>query len=70
MSEYIFTFGYGQIRQGKCVRVQGDYKEARRKMVERYGTTWAFQYPAEEWDQWKKDPNRAWFMETEIPFGE
>ena len=40
------------------------------KMFEKYGTQWAFQYSAEEWDSWKKDPTRAWFMETEIPFEE
>ena len=68
MSEYIFTFGCGHLNEGKCVRVQGDYAEAREKMVDKYGLKWAFQYPAEEWDEWKKDPERAWFMEKEIPF--
>ena len=68
MSEYIFTFGYGHPNEGCCVRIEGDYGEARQKMVDKYGLQWAFQYPAEEWDAWKKDSNRAWFMEKEIPF--
>lgn len=70
MNEWVFTFGSGQRNAGKCVRIRGDYHEARRTMMEKYGTQWAFQYSAEEWDKWKKDPNRAWFMETEVPFGE
>lgn len=70
MTEWVFTFGYGQQNAGKCVRIKGDYHEARRKMIEKYGVQWAFQYSAEEWDKWKKDPSRAWFMEKEVPFGE
>lgn len=69
-SEWVFTFGSGQVNEGKCVRIKGDYAEARQKMMDRYGTQWAFQYSAEEWDAWKKDPDRAWFMEREIPFDE
>ena len=70
MTEWVFTFGKGQRNAGKCVRIKGDYYEARRKMIEKYGLQWAFQYSAEEWDKWKKDPRLAWFMETEVPFGE
>lgn len=47
-------------------RVKGDYGEARKKMFDRYGDKWAFQYSAEEWDGWKKDPRRAWYMEKEM----
>lgn len=67
-NEWVFTFGCGQPNAGHCVRIKGNYGEARSKMCERYGTVWAFQYAADEWDEWKKNPQRAWMMETEIPF--
>lgn len=69
MNEWIFTFCYGGKLGGHCVRVQGDYGQAREKMVAEYGTEWAFQYSAEEWEAMKIDPHRAWVMETEVPFG-
>lgn len=66
--EYIFTFGQNMELAGCCVRIKGNYIEARTKMIEKYGLKWAFQYDAEEWDSWKKNPERAWWMEKEIPF--
>lgn len=66
---YVFTFGHGQPLAGHCVRVDGDYGEARAKMCDVYGTQWGFQYAEEVWDAWKQDPERAWYMETEVPFG-
>jgi len=65
-NEWIFTFGCGQPNEGCCVRLKGTYGEARKQMVDLFGNRWAFQYSAEEWDAWKKDPNRAWYMEREI----
>lgn len=65
-NEWIFTFGCGQEHEGCCVRIKGTYGEARQEMVNRFGMKWAFQYSAKEWDEWKKDPNRAWYMEREI----
>lgn len=64
--EWIFTFGCGQPNEGKCVRISGTYNEAREEMFRRYGSAWAFQYDAKEWDEWKNDPNRAWCMEREM----
>lgn len=66
--EYIFTFGQGQPLAGHCVRIRGDYAEAREKMIEKFGLKWAFQYDAKQWDEWKDNPERAWYMEKEIPF--
>ena len=66
--EWIFTFGYGQPLEGKCVRIAGTYGEARQKMIKMFGTQWAFQYSAQEWDKWKEDPSRAWMMEKEIEY--
>ncbi len=68
--EWIFTFGFGQPNEGKCVRIQGDYGEARKKMMDLYGPEWGFQYPAEQWEEWKKDPDRAWMMEKEVNINE
>ena len=68
--EYVFTFGCGHPNEGYCVRIKGNYGEAREKMIQKYGLKWAFQYDARQWDEWKKDPDRAWCMEKEIPFEE
>ena len=39
MNDWIFTFGSGQKHEGYYVRVTADsYIDARRKMVEKYGT--------------------------------
>lgn len=51
---YIFTFGCGQLNEGRYVRIRGNYDEARKKMVERYGLNWAFQYSEKEWNDWLK----------------
>ena len=51
MTEWVFTFGAGQQNAGKCVRIKGDYYEARKKMFEKYGAEWAFQYSSEVWDK-------------------
>ena len=66
-SSWIFTFGHGQLYQGKYVRVYADdYMSARQKMVDRYGTAWAFQYSSDEWEEMKNDPKRYWDMEEEL----
>ena len=64
--EWVFTFGQGQRYAGRCVRIKGDFAEARKKMFSLFGEEWAFQYSAEEWDNWLKDPERAWYMEKEM----
>ena len=70
MEEWIFTFGYGQPCGGKCVRLQGTFSEARQKMCEYFGSSWGFQYSADEWEEMKYDPNRVYIMEEEIPWDE
>jgi len=64
--EWIFTFCCGSENGGKCVRIAGSYREARDEMVARFGSEWAFQYPAEEWDEWKEDPIKAGYLEKEV----
>ena len=52
---WIYTFGAGQKHEGKCVRIYADdYGDARQKMVDKYGSEWAFQYTEKEWDDWLK----------------
>lgn len=68
MEEYIFTFGAGHKYEGYCVRIKGDYDTARAKMIDKFGLNWAFQYSAEEWEDWKTNPKRFWNMEEEIDF--
>ena len=70
MEEWIFTFGCGHKYAGHCVRIKGTYEEARRKMMDKFGLYWAFQYPAEEWDNQKNDPNISWWLEKEIDWSE
>ena len=65
---WVFTFGCGRDvygdNAGKAVKVYAkSCKEAREKMVEKYGTKWAFQYSESEWNKIKNDPKRFWEME-------
>lgn len=68
--EYIFTFGCGNVLGGKCVRIAGGCNMARKKMFETFGSEWAMQYSANEWESMKNDPQRYWEIEKEIPFEE
>lgn len=47
--DWIFTFGLGHsvYGGGRFVRIRGTWREARLKMIERYGREWAFQYENE-----------------------
>lgn len=63
---WYFTFGQGQQHQGHYVRIHGTYNEARRKMFEKYGEEWAFQYSEEVWKEMEEDPWRDYPMETEL----
>lgn len=61
MSEYwIFTFGSGQEHAGKYVKIRGTHNQARKKMFEKYGKDWGFQYSEKRWKKkkkkWRKTP--------------
>ena len=46
---WYFTFMQKQADlKNKFVRIEGSYEEARMKMVERFGSSWANQYSEEE----------------------
>ena len=52
MEKYYFTFGLRIVdAYSNCyhVEVAEDYGKARERMVEKFGTGWAFQYTEEEW---------------------
>ena len=47
MKRFYFTFGYGiDNPHSNCyhVEVAEDYGKAREKMIDKFGTDWAFQY--------------------------
>lgn len=50
---WTFTFRCGQQHEGMYVKIYGTFKSARRKMFERYGSKWAFQYNEKEWRDWE-----------------
>lgn len=60
---WYFTFGYGHQHEGYCVKIKGNFGEARTKMFEKYGNKWAFQYSEQEWRKIEANPNRWWAME-------
>lgn len=66
---WVFTFGYGQEHAGQCVKIRGTFDGARSKMINKYGTKWAFQYSQEQWERIKNDPLRNWPMETAVVEG-
>lgn len=60
---WTFTFGCGQQHEGMYVRIYGTLNSARRKMFERYGSEWAFQYSEREWRNWE-DRRPEYIRET------
>lgn len=48
---WVFTFGCGQPNAGHYVVIEGEFLEARRKMMERYGREWSMQYSEKEWER-------------------
>ena len=60
---WVFTFGSGQKHAGYYVRIQGTFEAARKKMIEKYGKQWAFQYSQDEWSGLENDPDRPYPLE-------
>ena len=47
---YYFTFGFGQLNQGKFVKIEAEtYEKAREIMVSVFNDKWAFQYEEDDW---------------------
>lgn len=67
MEKFIFTFGGNHPLEGKCQPIYAkSYNEARNKMIEIHGMSWAFQYTNEDWEKARNDENRFWPMEIEL----
>ena len=50
MEKYYFTFLMSDKQHNRCYHVEeGNYEEARKKMVAKFGTHWGFQYNENEW---------------------
>ena len=60
---WIFIFGSGHVHEGKYVAVYGKCGEARRKMADKYGYTWAFQYSIDDWQTWLRE--KPWYVSAE-----
>ena len=63
---WYFTFGCGQKHAGYYVKIRGTFNEARKKMYEKYGKNWGFQYSEKQWEEMKNEPTRYWPMEEEL----
>lgn len=64
---WIFTFLCdGTEKEGKCVKIKGTYGEAREKMIDKYGTHFAFQYPERLWEKQWNDMQRVYALEDII----
>lgn len=50
LNKYYFTFGCGQRNAGMVQPIMASsMEEARKIMVEHYGTEWSFSYTEDEW---------------------
>ncbi len=50
MTKHYFTFGFGQVHEnGFHVIMAEDKGKARKKMFEKFGNKWAFQYDEKSW---------------------
>lgn len=51
---YYFTFGCGQQHAGHYVKIFGTFSGTRKKMFDKYGSKWGFQYSEEEWAEYER----------------
>jgi len=49
---WYMTFGWTQKHAGFYVKIYGTFNEARKKMFDKYGREWSFQYSEDEWKSW------------------
>lgn len=49
-----FTFGSGQLHEGRYVKIYGTPSKAREKMFEMYGAKWSMQYNEKQWNNPQK----------------
>lgn len=68
--KWYFTFGIGSALGKHFITFHGTYVEARAKMVENFGTHWAFQYSEKEWKKDGISQQRLYNYTEIIPEGE
>lgn len=53
---FVFTFGAGQVNEGKCQPIIAkSMQDARLKMIDMYGTNWSMAYTGEDWNRAVQD---------------
>ena len=59
MKKFIFTFPGNHPLKDHCQPVYAkDGHAARKRMFERYGDAWGFQYTEEKWIEWEKEAEK------------
>jgi len=53
--KWYFTFGSGQVHDGRYVVIEGTSSEARAKMFEMFGEEWSMQYSEDRWNNPNED---------------
>lgn len=69
MERYYFTFMVGDTSYRNCYHVEEaeTWGEARDKMIERFGTSWAFQYDESQWKVSKEQYNTFYKYDPTVP---
>ena len=69
MKKYYFTFGFGHKYEGCFVIIEAESREgARRRMVEKFGTEWAFCYNEKQWTLSNGKTQQEEFSLTEVKY--
>lgn len=69
MRRFYFTFLMGDVLYHNCYHVEEaeTYDEARDKMIDRFGTGWAFQYDESEWKISKEQYEKFYGLDPMFP---
>ncbi len=69
MGRYYFTFMVSDAEHHNCYHVEETetYEEARDKMVEKFGTGWAFQYNESQWKIPKEQYEKIYSHDPMLP---
>jgi len=69
MERYYFTFMQRDVQYRNCYHVEEaeSYGKARDKMIERFGTDWAFQYSENEWNISEEKYNTLYRHDPAMP---
>lgn len=69
MGRYYFTFMMSAAQRHNCYHVEEaeSYEDARDKMVEKFGTGWAFQYDESEWKISKEYYVKMYSLDPMLP---